>query len=97
MVGISQEQLYALTPRSFDNLLKGWRKKDEALMRERWEMHREVIVTLSRPHLKKAHQNKDKEKLYGLPWDKEIVKPKTIKTPENPAEFWVNIDQRVKD
>lgn len=85
-----------ITPRAFNNLLKGWRKKDEALMRERWEMHREVIVTISRPNLKKIHASKPKEKLYELPWDKEVPAKETLKEELSPADFWQNLDKKTK-
>lgn len=93
LLGLPYTDFYALTPRSFENLLRGWKRKDEAEMRERWEMHRELIVTLSRPHLKKQHASKTTQQLYSLPWDEKPVKNKA---PEDPVAFWKKIDNKFK-
>ncbi|WP_121665238.1 hypothetical protein [Mesonia aquimarina] len=56
-------------------------------------MHRELVVSMLRPHLKKQDAQKSLEQLYALPWDKKSAKKKN-KTPEEIKAFWKDIDKR---
>ena len=49
-----EDDFYQTTPRAFANKIKGFERYEENLFKERWEMHRELIVTVLSPHLDEA-------------------------------------------
>jgi len=51
-----EDDFYQTTPRAFKNKIKGFERYEENLFKERWEMHRELIVTVLSPHLDKKHK-----------------------------------------
>lgn len=87
---MSEVEFYKTTPRAFSNKLVGFERFQEARLKERWEMHRELIITTLSPHLKKTERNKPLSELYPLAWDK----AKQIKTKRDPMELWKDIDKR---
>lgn len=72
------------------------RKLQEAQHKDNWERHREIIVTISRPNLKKTHINKDAKDIYSLPWDVKLSKGKKVKQ-EKVNNAFDYLDQRNKD
>ena len=94
---LSEMEFYALTPRTFANLLKGRRKKEEVAFKDRWEQTRLIVVSSLLPHLGKG-ANKSIQKIYPLPWDKENGKPKIEIDPQEAAKnaqaFWDKIDKK---
>jgi hypothetical protein len=90
---MSEDDFYQTTPRAFQNKIKGFERYEENLYKERWEMHRELIVTVLSPHLDKKHKNKSMHELYPLAWDK--AKLKRLKK-LSPTELWSKIDEAKK-
>jgi hypothetical protein len=90
---MSEDDFYQTTPRAFQNKIKGFERYEENLYKERWEMHRELIVTVLSPHLDKKHKNKSMHELYPLTWDK--AKLKRLKK-LSPTELWTKIDEAKK-
>jgi hypothetical protein len=90
---MSEDDFYQTTPRAFQNKIKGFERYEENLYKERWEMHRELIVTVLSPHLDKKHKNKSMHELYPLAWDK--AKLKRLKK-LSPTELWTKIDEAKK-
>jgi len=81
---LAYDELYGLTPRSFNNKLKGRQSIKTQLNRNEWERTRLIIHACLAPHSKK--QLKPTEVL-PLPWDNERSKKNiTIATPEQIAK-----------
>ena len=59
MMGLSDEDLYDLTPRSFNNRLIGFNKKNEQLSQNHWEQTRMIVHAAIAPHSK--HRLKPQE------------------------------------
>jgi len=88
-----EDDFYQTTPRAFKNKIKGFERYEENLFKERWEMHRELIVTVLSPHLDKKHKKKSMHDLYPLAWDNS--KLKSLKKID-PKELWSKIDEAKK-
>ena len=94
-MGMSETEFYNITPRTFENKVIGFRRKEEADSRESWEQTRRLAVFLISPNLKKGAKINDKE-LFPTPWDQAIAQPK-----EDPKEaykradaMWAEIDKK---
>jgi hypothetical protein len=75
MMGLSYNDLYDLTPRSFSNASKGFFELRKENIRTSWEQTRVIAHITASPHLK----NKIKaQELLPFPWDNETRK-KTVK------------------
>tara|TARA_R110001632_G_scaffold137804_2_gene253415 strand:+ start:6150 stop:6455 length:306 start_codon:yes stop_codon:yes gene_type:complete len=93
-VGLTIDYFYSLTPRQFDNVLAGYRNKEEAREKANWERARyQMYYSLI------SMQGADKIKLQDVmqfPWEQnqtaalEEQKPKTQKELK---EFWDNVDK----
>lgn len=78
---LSYDDLYDLTPRSFNNKLIGWNETFESKSRDSWERARLLNHSILSPHLKKKTSP---DKLLPLPWDKERkVEKKEIASKEH--------------
>ena len=91
---MTEDQLYDMTPRTFDNKAKGFNKMLEYNNKKQMELHRENVIAVIRPHLDKKHKNKSTKELYPLPWDNKPTE--TEKKKENPVDFWKLIDAKTK-
>lgn len=80
MMGLSYNNLYDLTPRSFSNASKGFFELRKEDIRTSWEQVRVIAHVTASPHLK----NKIKaQELLPFPWDKENKKKRVkIASPE---------------
>lgn len=80
MMGLSYNDLYDLTPRSFSNASKGFFELRKEDIRTSWEQVRVIAHVTASPHLK----NKIKaQELLPFPWDKENKKKRVkIASPE---------------
>jgi len=87
---MSEDEFYQTTPRAFANKIKGFERYEETQVRERWEMHRELIVTVLTPHLEKKYKKKSLKEMYPLKWD---LQPKNI-TAKTPKDYWSQIDKK---
>jgi hypothetical protein len=65
-MGLSYDELYDLTPRSFSNKLLGYNNYQEQLMQDRWERTRLIIQSSLAPHSKKKLKPKE---ILPFPWD----------------------------
>jgi len=72
MLGLSYRDLYELTPRSFNNKLKGFHDIREQINQNEWEQTRLIIHACLSPHSKKKLKPTE---ILPLPWDKKN-KPK---------------------
>lgn len=68
MLGLSYEELYGLTPRSFNNKLKGFNNSLDQQNRNGWEQTRTLMMSVLMPHTKKKLKAKD---VLPFPWDNE--------------------------
>lgn len=76
MMGMSETEFYATTPRYFYNRLQGWRKlNDIEENRHRWQMEvqRALLSYTFNINADKIHRKRPAE-IFPLPWD---PKPKT--------------------
>ena len=71
MLGLSFDNLYDMTPRSFQNKLIGFKEHNEQLTQNTWEQTRLIIHSCLSPHSKKALKPKE---LLPFPWDKKTKK-----------------------
>jgi len=71
MLGLSFDNLYDMTPRSFQNKLIGFREYSERQTQNTWEQTRLIIHSCLSPHSKKALKLKE---LLPFPWDKKTEK-----------------------
>ena len=71
MLGLSYEELYGLTPRSFNNKLKGFNNSLDQQNRNGWEQTRTLVISMLTPHTKKKLKAKD---VLPFPWDNEPKK-----------------------
>lgn len=63
---LAYDELYELTPRSFNNKIKGIQSLRDESLREGWEQTRILMVTMLMPHTKKKLKA---EEVLPLPWD----------------------------
>ena len=59
-----------MTPRTWNNVLKGYNQK----YKKAEENHRELCITIISPHLSKADRKKTLPQLMPLPWEAEYKK-----------------------
>jgi len=74
-MGLNLDYFYSLTPREFDNIRKGFIKKEEARIQLSWEQTRTLMYAITAPNLPKAKRNMKITEFFPLPWD-ETKKPK---------------------
>lgn len=72
--------------------ITGYLKKENTRFKERWEMHRELIVSIVKPNLKKEYKDKSVKELYPLAWDNK--RNKTEAKEVDPKQFWETIDRK---
>jgi len=78
---LAYDELYGLTPRSFNNKLKGAQSIKEELLREGWEQTRTLMIATLMPHSKKKLKAED---VLPLPWDSlRVPKKKDIASKEH--------------
>lgn len=93
-IGLKVDYFYSLTPRQFDNILTGYRNKEEVKEksnweRARWQMYYSVV----------AFQGSDKIKLKDVmmfPWEDDpslSLETKKPKTQKELKEFWEKADK----
>ena len=69
MLGLSDDELYDLTPRSLDNKIRGFRKYNEQLSQNNWEQTRMIVHSCIVPHSKQRLKPKE---LMPFPWDEKV-------------------------
>jgi len=79
MLGLSFDDLYDITPRSFQNKLRGFRSHTEQLHQNSWEQTRMIIHSCISPHSKQKLKAKD---LLPFPWDNDKKNKPVIPTKE---------------
>jgi len=65
-MGLSCDELYSLTPRTFNNQLIGFNSYQEQLMQDRWEQTRMIVHSTIAPHSKKKMKPSE---VLPFPWD----------------------------
>ena len=83
MLGLNDEELYDLTPRSLDNKIIGFRRYNEQLSQNNWEQTRMIVHSCIVPHSK--HRLKPKE-LMPFPWDNKVKIKRDVATKEQIQE-----------
>ena len=83
MLGLSDENLYDYTPRSFNNKLIGFRRYNEQVSQNDWEQTRLIVHSTIAPHSK--HKLKPKE-LMPFPWDDKVKVKKDLASKEEIQE-----------
>ena len=80
MMGLSYDGLYELTPRSFNNKLKGFYEHHTKSNQDSWERTRTIMLACLMPHSKKKLKPTD---VLPFPWDNQRAKKNIrIATPE---------------
>jgi hypothetical protein len=95
-MGLNLDYFYSLTPREFNNILEGYRKKEETYFNNSWEQTRLIAFNAAF-----NFETKDKgitaQKWMPLPWEqnKKELKPPT-KTKEELKSFFKKFDEQQK-
>jgi len=82
-MGLGCDELYSLTPRTFNNQLMGFNQYQEQLMRDRWEQTRMIVHSCIAPHSKKTLKPKE---ILPFPWDNKSRGRKIIASNEQIAK-----------
>jgi hypothetical protein len=82
-VGLSYDELYDLTPRSFNNKLIGFNSSQEEKVQNEWEQTRIIVHATMSPHSKKKLRPKD---ILPFPWDNKSKGKKLFSSPEQIAK-----------
>lgn len=93
-LGITQAELWDMTPRTFANLLEGY----EARERSKWERTRLMMWAALVPHTKTNIQITPADVL-PLPWDKtnkgqKMELEEMERRRQQATEFWARLDQK---
>ena len=79
-MGLDYNELYSLTPRSFNNRLKGFYKHLDQQNQNNWEQTRTIMIACLTPHSKKKLKPTD---VLPLPWDGKNKPKKEIASKEH--------------
>lgn len=101
-IGLNYNDFYALTPRSFTNIINGLRNRQYTESKERWEQIRYLFYASLKPHLK---GNPSLRSLMPLPWDNEtedleketenLISPEEAEAVlQQQADVWAAIDKK---
>jgi len=99
-IGLSYDGFYSLTPRSFTNIVNGFRNRQYEEAKISWEQTRYLFYATLKPHLK---GNPSLKKIMPLPWDSEEIEDEKeiIETAEQAeqilqeqTEYWANVDRK---
>ena len=80
MMGLGYDELYSLTPRSFNNRLEGFKTYQEQLSQNQWEQTRIILMGCLSPHSKKKLKPQE---VLPLPWDNKNKPKKEIASKEH--------------
>jgi len=80
MMGLSYYELYELTPRSFNNKLKGFSDHYNQSNQDSWEQTRTIMIACLMPHSKKKLRPTD---VLPFPWDNKNKPKKEIASKEH--------------
>jgi len=80
MLGLGYDELYSLTPRSFNNRLEGFKMHQEQMSQNQWEQTRIILLGCLSPHSKK---NLKPQEILPLPWDSNNKPKKEIASKEH--------------
>lgn len=84
-----------MTPRTFHNMLKGRLEREKVDKDERYLMHRELVVSVLSPHMKKS----DREAAYKeIEREAKGLAPAKAKKQKekDPLKFWEEIDKKAR-
>jgi hypothetical protein len=84
-MGLGCDELYDLTPRTFNNQLIGFNAYQEQLMQDRWEQTRMIVHSTIAPHSKKKLKPKE---VLSFPWDND-EKAKKNKQKSLPSKEYI--------
>lgn len=96
-MGLEIRYFYSLTPRQFNNIATGIRKKIETEYKIQWEQQRftAYFTYLSIPLKKGIKHAESPEKFYPFSWEtQQGVQDQKISTPEEARKFWEDIDKK---
>jgi hypothetical protein len=79
-MGMSYDELYDSTPRTFNNKLIGFNDYQEQLMRDGWEQTRIIAHSTLSPHSKKKLKPKE---VLPFPWDNNSKPQKKLPSKEH--------------
>tara|TARA_R110002074_G_scaffold129674_1_gene270952 strand:+ start:425 stop:715 length:291 start_codon:yes stop_codon:yes gene_type:complete len=80
MMGLMYDELYSLTPRSFNNKLKGFQEHQSQLSQNAWEQTRTMMVAILMPHSKKKLKATE---ILPFPWDNKNKPKKDLASKEH--------------
>ena len=68
-MGLSSQEFWNSTPRSFTNRLRGRNKRKQEDLKNQWEIARYIAYAALVPHMQNSNRKSMQEQL-PLPWDK---------------------------
>jgi len=97
-LGLNIDYFYSLTLRQFTNIVNGYRKKEDILSRERWQIARKIMYASLAPNL---DPGTTEETIITFPWEKEMIENATVKNKEEMLQeleevrlFWEKQDAK---
>ncbi len=98
-LGLDISYFYSLTPRQFDNILEGYRKKEAVKTKLQFELNRDVEWAITRQYLDDKNPDHPKTMLQykQFPWETVESKSLELKKTKTKAEqqaYWDNIDKK---
>lgn len=94
-IGLAIDYFYSLTPREFNNILVGYRLKEENDFKNGWEQTRMLMHTMVLPNLKKGSKVTPMQ-LLPFDWDNK-VKPKPVMDKvdtKKRQDFWNKVTEQ---
>lgn len=97
-MGLRIDYFYKLTQRQFYNAVNGYRKKEDYLSRERWQIGRKVMFAYMCKYLGENGKETD---VLQFPWEDNLIKKLSeqeeiefVEAHEASELFWENWDKR---
>lgn len=97
-LGFTIAYFYSLTPRQFDNILEGYRRKEEAKIKLKYELNRDLEWAIISPYLDDKNPKHPATILEyrQFPWETPLqtIEMKQPKKPEEHQAFWDALDAK---
>lgn len=96
-LGLDINYFYSLTPRQFNNILEGYRQKEEAKTKLQLELNRDIEWAITRQYLdtKNPQHPKTMQEYKQFVWEQkqDVLEHKKPKTKAEQRAYWQKIDK----